>query len=91
MIMELTTTQVKALDILKKEGPMRRSTLGVKLWGDERQRQPQSYCLPAGKLVKSLLDLGLVYFVYLKGYRGQKWELVKACEVKENVDGNTKN
>ena len=55
----LTANETRALELLKKWGPMTCATLGSRLWG-KQYRKPQSYCLPAGRLLRRMVRMGLV-------------------------------
>jgi hypothetical protein len=57
-VADLTETQKRAIAVLDR-GDTTASNLGLTLWGNGT-RKPQSYALPAGRLLKQLKVRGLV-------------------------------
>ena len=54
----MTEIEAKTLDILSR-GPATCATIGEQLWGTAWS-SPQSYCRPAGKVLRRLAGRGLV-------------------------------
>jgi hypothetical protein len=71
---KLKHTEDRIVALLKECGPLTASDIGSRLWG-RASRKPQSYALPAGKLLALLSRQGKV--VKVREEVLTRWKLVR--------------